>query len=138
MATDRLTKLTKKLEESSKAFGDCATQLSNQIVAFESYLNSLPGKTEIIVRDKIGNGLKFGRAGDGKWILVFGPKAAGGIASELSKLSIELKTEAVPLFEPLVQALIKQMNERLAKVEGAVKTAAELLGDLKGTGKEGA
>lgn len=139
MANDRLSSLFEALQDTSPRYAKLATNLSNGIEAFESFLLSLPGKIETCVYSSsptIDLGLRFVRLGK-SWNLQVGINDSDGPPdcdhdgspilswASLREARLELKIEATTLFEGLLAQLLEiqqQRLEKLSRVDGFIRS----------------
>jgi len=130
-----------KLIANSSKLHEASSALSARVVAFEDYLNSLPGKVPsaicregaIIDGRPVYLGLMFKRDGRAwKIYAATGPDAKfdGAEWKPLTELSIPVKIEAVSLFAPLLNQLQADQLTSIDRIGNAVRDVERLLNDL--------
>lgn len=116
------------IQSNSTQVGILATELSNRIEQFETWLNSLPGRVET---DYWGNdpdgdpcsmGLRLHRAGK-KWIISYAYFSdefddPGDIEwSPLASSSVEIKAAGIQFFPRLLEAIAEKQQATVAKLK---------------------
>ncbi len=141
-------RIVSEIEAASKRVSEKSTTLSKRILAFENWLNSLPGRVETSFWDPIAVendaarifGLFLTRSGK-QWALLYAyhneinPNTPNW--SPLADASVDTKLRAMRSFPKFLRAIRKTQEKREAEIE-AVATDfdefAEALG-IKGEGK---
>lgn len=112
------------LSESSQRYANEASDLSRQILEFESLLNGLEGKDRVQIEIGGSDLLAFERSGD-RWRLFF-RRNASALAKPLTECSIDVKIRASYGFDRLLIELAEQHERKIAEITLAKMRIAEM------------
>lgn len=139
MPNDKSEKLLRDLKRRTKVYAEKTTQLSNMLEEVVEFLQKIPGKTVVIVRDDDYDKLEFIRHGE-KWDLWYGPDpevdedGGGWVTSS----SVPIKAAAAKMLPRLFEKLIGEQSSHLVEVEKGLEALNSLplfLDESQGGGK---
>ncbi len=123
MASNRMDELFSRLEESSFAYADRATELSDMILEFEQRLHSvMKGKFSACVTredQSICLSLAYMRL-NSAWRLAFGVGKQDHGVRPLQDCSVKQKIYAVTLFEELLQDILDKQEGQTDELHKAL------------------